>query len=332
MIGGRGLLRESDPAATSRALLAALRPEAGEQLWLQWVIRSGGVGRGEPSWTSLIDEHLARLAGRSAALDAKALLAKQEQPQLVCALRLAATARSPRRAVQLLRGVTATFGRVRGLTTYLKPMPVGAVAVEDRITKPQVPTRTSEFRLTPAELTSLLAWPIGDPVVPGLNLGASRHWPPSANLSSDGIIIGHSTLPGDERPVALSIAQLSQHVAVTSPTRTGKSTLLANIALQAVAAGLGTVVVDWKGDTIIDILDRLPATRAGGVVVFDPLAPDAVVGLPNPLAASAERDRLVDQLASMLMRSWDFASAPRSATLHADKSVYVGKSRRLCGR
>ena len=49
--------------------------------------------------------------------------------------------------------------------------------------------------------------------------------------------------------------------------------------------------------------------------MFDPLAPDAVVGLPNPLAESAERDRLVDQLASMLMRSWDFASAPRSVAL-----------------
>src|SRR6266542_1980294 len=65
-------------------------------------------------------------------------------------------------------------------------------------------------------------------------------------------------------------ADARHHLHVPGPTGTGKTTLLINLALADARAGRGLAVFDPKGDLIRDLLDRLPASVAGRLVLIDP--------------------------------------------------------------
>jgi hypothetical protein len=58
-------------------------------------------------------------------------------------------------------------------------------------------------------------------------------------------------------------------VHILGATGSGKSELMARMALADVAAGRGLVTVDPKDDQVGDLLARLPLTAAGRVVLFD---------------------------------------------------------------
>ncbi|MFC4912262.1 type IV secretory system conjugative DNA transfer family protein [Actinomadura gamaensis] len=75
---------------------------------------------------------------------------------------------------------------------------------------------------------------------------------------------------GPARPVGLTVAGARQHTHVVGQTGVGKSTFLAGQILADVRAGRGALVIDPKGDLIIDVLDRLPERAIGTTVVFDP--------------------------------------------------------------
>ena len=85
------------------------------------------------------------------------------------------------------------------------------------------------------ELMSLVGWPIEVTDLPGLKLGRTRHLPP-VDTGNRGPIVGVSTYD-QETPVRLSSSGRTRHNYVLGPTGVGKSTLLANLALQDIAAG-----------------------------------------------------------------------------------------------
>ena len=74
------------------------------------------------------------------------------------------------------------------------------------------------------------------------------------------------------------------HTHLLGPTGSGKSTVLENLILADINAGLGTLVIDPKGDLVSDLLERIPAHRHADVVILDPTSPTPV-GF-NPLATT----------------------------------------------
>jgi hypothetical protein len=91
---------------------------------------------------------------------------------------------------------------------------------------------------------------------------------------------------------------------VLGPTGTGKSTLLAQLALQDMAAGRSVVVIDPKVDLVDGLLGRLPDERRDDVVVLDPtdaepVGIDCFAGPPD-LAA----DTLLSVVHSLYADSW----------------------------
>jgi hypothetical protein len=133
--------------------------------------------------------------------------------------------------------------------------------------------------LSTAELLPLLAWPLGDEAVHGVELGASRRMPVPRDLPRSGrtLFVGRDAY-GD-RPVVLTPEAARHHLAVVGPSGTGKSTLLAGAILSDIAAGFGGVVIDPKADLVADVLDRVPARHAQRIAVVDPSSPDPVPGL-----------------------------------------------------
>src|SRR5262249_55616305 len=82
---------------------------------------------------------------------------------------------------------------------------------------------------------------------------------------------------GPHRPIALSVPDARHHLHVLGATGTGKSTLLAHLILQDITARRGVVVIDPKGDLILDLLHRIPAPAAAA-----PPPPKGPPPLPLP--------------------------------------------------
>ena len=66
---------------------------------------------------------------------------------------------------------------------------------------------------------------------------------------------------------------------------------------QDILAGRGTVVIDPHGDLVLDVLDRLPATVADRLVLFDPDQPHPPV--LNPLDGD-DHNLLVDNIVAIM--------------------------------
>ncbi|GAA4100765.1 type IV secretory system conjugative DNA transfer family protein [Actinomadura miaoliensis] len=121
------------------------------------------------------------------------------------------------------------------------------------------------------ELAALahLPW---DAAVPGLSRAGAKAVPPPPAIrlpGPDAKQLGVSDT-GIVRPVALGVADGRHHMHVLGATGSGKSTLMAHMILADAEAGRGAVVIDPKGDLIVDLLARLPEQVADKVVLFDP--------------------------------------------------------------
>jgi hypothetical protein len=65
----------------------------------------------------------------------------------------------------------------------------------------------------------------------------------------------------------------NRHLYLIGKTRTGKTTLIKNLALQDMAAGLGVCFVDPHGDAALDLIGSIPKERMKDVIYFDPTFP-----------------------------------------------------------
>ena len=179
----------------------------------------------------------------------------------------------------------------------------------------------------------MLAWPIGGPPIGGVSYSGRRELPfadgllksRSARQMEEGSdrrsntrTIGTATYPSRPGLVQMSPRDALSHTAVIGPTGVGKSTLLANLALQDIAAGRSVVVIEPKGDLVVDILDRIPEYRINDVVQLDPSQTDHAVGLnllKGPASTLETRvDGVVHLFRSLFSSSW----GPRTQdVLHA---------------
>jgi energy-coupling factor transporter ATP-binding protein EcfA2 len=161
--------------------------------------------------------------------------------------------------------------------------------------------------LATGELAALAHLPI-DPAVPGLVRAGARPVPAPPGLPEHGKLLGDSDL-GPARPVRLTAADACHHVHLLGATGSGKSTLIANLALHDITEGRGVVVIDPKGDLVGDLLDRLPERALSRLVLLDPDERAAPPTL-NPLEGD-DPDLAVDHLVGILHRIWIAHWGPR---------------------
>jgi hypothetical protein len=111
-----------------------------------------------------------------------------------------------------------------------------------------------------------------------------------------------------------------RHLHVVGPTGTGKSTLLANMALQDAKAGHGFALIDPKSDLVEDVLARLPESRHADVIVLDPTAhargddyPIIGLNLLGHAHTEADRELVVDHIVHIFSELWRDSFGPRTA-------------------
>jgi hypothetical protein len=164
------------------------------------------------------------------------------------------------------------------------------------------------FLTSAPELAALAALP-RDLAVPGLDRARAASMPAPVAIPGGGRgvkMLGDAEIGGHR--VGLSVADARYHLHVVGSTGSGKTTLLVNMALDDIAAGRGTVVIDPHGDLVLDILDRLPATVADRVVLFDPDQDNPPT--LNPLEGD-DPDLVVDNLVSIFGNIFAKAWGPR---------------------
>ncbi|MEY9963349.1 hypothetical protein ABIA33_001382 [Streptacidiphilus sp. MAP12-16] len=167
--------------------------------------------------------------------------------------------------------------------------------------------------LSLSELAAIAHLPL-DAGAPGVQRAGARSVPPPNRIALPGPLakpIGTADT-GPARPIALSVPDSRHHLHIVGATGSGKSTLMANLVLADVAAGRGVLVVDPKGDLVLDILARLPDSALGRTVVLDPGDHGAPPRL-NVLEGGREQaDVVVDNLVGIFRRIFTAFWGPRT--------------------
>lgn len=286
------LLRDTDPVMASRALvagMAALGPD--ERVSLRWTLRPGRTApiiapKAQPSEQDRIQ--------------ARAHCARHGQPGFTVSGLLLAHADSRERSRLLARHVVGVLRSRRGVGRGLV---VRGLRPWDAPTRPD--RRFARGWLPVGELLPLLGWPLGDDLIPGVQVGAARRLAVPRGVPSTGrrLFVGRDAR--GERPVGLSTAAAVHHLAVVGGSGTGKSTLLARGVLDCLAAGFGGILIDPKADLVQTISDRVPARDVDRVVVLDPAASGPVPGIDLFVGdADLRTDVLLGSLSQVFKDSW----------------------------
>lgn len=176
------------------------------------------------------------------------------------------------------------------------------------------------------ELAALSSWPIGDHAYPGIIRTAARRLPVNGRVPKRGRVVGVSSFPGQERPLAINLTDSLQHLHVLGPTGVGKSTLMLNLILQDISAGRGVAVIDPKGDLIEDVLARVPKEREEDIVVLDPADEQRPVGLNVLQGGDRPAELVADQVLAVFHDLYRENWGPRTQDiLHASLLTLAGK-------
>lgn len=197
---------------------------------------------------------------------ARAIDSKAARPLLAATLRVGAWADGWRRAGGRMGGLCAAFGQFRdlgGLRTGFEPF------CKRRLLACLPPVK-SRLLLSSSEAAALIAVPEESALAPlSFPEAPSGRIAPVAHAPSRGLLLGHSDHSGFERDVRIEPMALLQHAHVLGPTGRGKSTLLLNMTIEAMRAGMGGMVLDPTGELTGLILFRVPSERVADVDLLD---------------------------------------------------------------
>ncbi|WP_307093253.1 type IV secretory system conjugative DNA transfer family protein [Arthrobacter sp. B2I5] len=253
-----------DSISMSTSMLLTLgHLEKGESAILQWIIAPAGKeSMGKPNLT--ITEALLGVKPPSNEHIAS-LKAKQDEPNFLGSFRIGVNAVSParrRHLTNLLFQPLASTGRFKVAFNF------DGRALAHAVTRAGTPWLFG-CQVSASELLAFMTWPLGSPLISGLPSGATRHLPPTEAIPRQGRILGLSTYPGTERPIAMSHLAAATHVFIGGGTGVGKTTLMANTAKQDMEAGHGLFVMEAKGDLFYEVSDYVPYNRLDDVVIID---------------------------------------------------------------
>ena len=87
-------------------------------------------------------------------------------------------------------------------------------------------------------------------------------------------------------PVVFEEDERERHIYIAGKTGSGKSTVMANLAMADIYAGEGLAFIDPHGDAALDLLDAIPRWRINDVCYLDAGDTERPVGF-NPASGVA---------------------------------------------
>ncbi len=153
------------------------------------------------------------------------------------------------------------------------------------------------------ELASLYHLPTPFIETPNIRWLLAKKSAPPPNLSQEGLLLGENIYRGIKTNIYLKTDDRRRHTYIIGMTGTGKSVLLANLAIQDIRNGKGVCVIDPHGSLIEDILPSIPKERIDEVIYFNPSDTDRPIGL-NMLDAQTpeQQDFAVQEMISIFYK------------------------------
>ncbi len=208
---------------------------------------------------------------------------------------------------QRLAGLAHTFASAAA--TYTRPNRLRRMKMAHPVAVLASRRLLRGFLATVEELAVLAALP-QDLAVPGLDRARAKAMPAPAAVPSGGRsvkVLGRAQIGG--HAVGLHVVDARQHVHLIGKTGVGKSTLIVNMVVSDAHAGRGAVVVDPRGDLVLDILDRLPAAYADRIAIIDPDQDNPACF--NPLDDGGDPYLAVDNLVGVFTKIFQRHWGPR---------------------
>lgn len=201
----------------------------------------------------------------------KALEEKVAKPLFNVNARIFASAPSPFQANDILDGLAAGFSQLtsprRNEIVVVKPRQSRSL-IRSYIYRSFTASHT--MVLNSEEIASIFHFPTSHTETPKVKWLKSKEAAAPSNLPADGVNIGESSFRGERKKVRVTDEDRRRHVYLIGQTGTGKSTLLANMAIEDIERGKGIALIDPHGDLIDTILRHIPARRLDDIVHFDP--------------------------------------------------------------
>jgi len=126
------------------------------------------------------------------------------------------------------------------------------------------------FLLNSEELASIFHFPLKTTETPNILWLTAKIAPAPATIPNEGISLGENIYRGIKKEIRVKRQDRRRHTYIIGKSGTGKSVLLANMAIQDIQNGEGVCVLDPHGDLVQDILERIPPERAEDVIIFSP--------------------------------------------------------------
>src|SRR3989344_8279423 len=103
----------------------------------------------------------------------------------------------------------------------------------------------------------------------------------------DTIYFAKTNFRDENRTFGIKNNDRRQHFYIIGKSGTGKTSLLANMALQDIQNGKGLAIIDPHGDFVEEVAERIPESRANDTIYFNPSDTDSPIGfnvleVPDP--------------------------------------------------
>jgi TraM recognition site of TraD and TraG len=122
--------------------------------------------------------------------------------------------------------------------------------------------------------------------------------------SKDNIYVGKASSRGLTKDIYMTTEDRFRHIYTLGGSGSGKSITMAEIALQDIAMGNGVCIVDPHGETVDDILRRIPEDRIDDVIYFSPAITDRPLAL-NMLEFDPKKPEQKTLIIDTLFSIWD---------------------------
>lgn len=248
------------------------------------------------NWTDAVLRSVTTWDGEAFFDDAPDLLPlakeKVESPLLSVVVRVAASASSRDRALQIVQHVGGAFTQLASPTSNSLialsnddyPDDDHAADLVGRL------SRRTGMVLSSAELVSLVHPPAPSVRAEKLARGHRRTKAAPVEATRGTYTLGTSVHGSISRSVSLTTEQRLRHVHIVGASGTGKSTLILNAIRQDMEQGNGLALIDPHGDLVEQVLSLVPEHRIKDVILVDPADTERPIGF-NILSAHSDLEK-----------------------------------------
>ncbi len=321
---------EVDPLAAITAALAKF--EDGEEAWIQLVIQPA-----LPNWHKKSERYIGGLRGGSSGLlsalwsppdhsgptaklteyqQARASGAEDKSHKLAfeASLRIVYRGHAPAHQAKLrLQSIVASYKQFN--TTYLNGLEQAKISQNSSVlhlyAQRQLAKRPSILNIE--EVATLYHLPHTSVETPFILWASSQTAEPPATLPvvtesnrAEVSPVAAANFRGHNTPFGLPRSDRGRHLYILGQTGVGKSGLLELLTISDIYSPYGFAVIDPHGDYAINILKRIPKSRAKDVIYFNPADVEFPIAF-NPMEVTDPklRTHTVSELIGVLKRMFD---------------------------